>query len=183
MHEELAQNGPDAKAGVVTPENSHVDPVQSDPKPVVAQARGDDETLVQVGEELAAKIRECQAYSLGWLIKAGMILQEYRQQLPHGDMSAIFRSGRMPFGQRQCQMLARIAGNQAFRDPALLQKVPQSIAALNVLAGLDAGRIQKGVRDGTIHARLTLAGARALAGRGPNANTFVKNPWPNIKIV
>lgn len=59
-------------------------------------------------------------------------------------------------------MLTRIAGNKALRNPALLERLPQSIVALEALAALDARLIEEGVSSGTIHCRLTEEAAKAV---------------------
>src|SRR5690348_2044691 len=91
---------------------------------------------VQVAEKLAQELLECLSLSTAWLIKAGQILGHYQRQLSHGEMTAIYNSGRLPWGQRYCQVLASMARNPALSDPKLLQMLPSSIAALEVIATL-----------------------------------------------
>jgi hypothetical protein len=121
-----------------------------------------DTLLVQIAVELAAEVRKCQAFSIAWMIKAGEHLRECRRQLPHGDWTALFTLKRVPVGQRAAQLLARIAGNGALCNVSLLEKLPQSLAALDALAALDSQVIEEGVRNGSIHRGLTTREVRML---------------------
>jgi hypothetical protein len=118
--------------------------------------------LIKLTDELARKLAECLAFSTGWMVKAGQILTEQRNQLSHGEMTAMFNSGRLPLGQRYGQMLSAIARNKALCNPVLLQSLPQSLAALHALATLDARLIEQGIKDGIIHRGLTRQGCLAI---------------------
>jgi len=132
--------------------------------------------LVQVAEKLAQELLDCLASSTYRLIQAGQILGEYQRQLPHGDMTAIYNSGRLPWGQRYCQVLASMARNPALSDLKLLQRLPSSIAALEVIARLlDAKLIQEGLRSGALHRGLTRPAALAVA-RKLRRQALLKNP-------
>ena len=116
--------------------------------------------LAAIVDDVAAQIRRCRVFSFAWEVKAGQHLRDCRNQLPRGDWSIVLASGRLPVGERCAQVLARIAGNKALCSTALLERLPQSIAALNELAGLDAGLIEEGVRTGTLSAAMTIQDAR-----------------------
>jgi hypothetical protein len=119
---------------------------------------------------------ECQALSTAWLIKAGQIINDYQRQLPHGDLAAIHKTRRLPWGDRYCQILAVIGRNTALSDPKLLAMLPSSIAALEVIAAnLDANLIQEGLRSGTLHKRLTRMTALAAA-RKLRREALLRNP-------
>jgi hypothetical protein len=132
--------------------------------------------LIQVAEKLAQELLECLSLSTAWLIQAGQILTQYQRQLSHGDMTAIYNSGRLPWGQRYCQVLASMARNPALSDPKLLQMLPSSIAALEVIATLlDAELIQEGLRSRALHRGLTRQAALAVA-RQLRRQALLKNP-------
>lgn len=137
------------------------------------------EDLVKRTDELARQLRECLAYSIGWLIKSGDILNNHRSNIVHGDLTSMFNSGRLPFGQRYGQMLSAIARNRALMNPVLLQSLPNSIVALDVLASVNPELIEDGIKKGMLHQRLTrkstLAALRILC-----AQAQIKNP-PQIK--
>ncbi|HEV2208591.1 MAG TPA: hypothetical protein VG167_07430 [Verrucomicrobiae bacterium] len=136
--------------------------------------------LVQVADNLAGQLLECLAFSTGWLISAGKILGDYQRQLAHGDMTAIYNSGRLPWGQRYCQVLASMARNPALSDPKLLQMLPSSIAALEVIAThLDAELIQEGLRSRALHRGLTRQAALAAA-RKLRRQALLKNPTTTL---
>jgi hypothetical protein len=130
----------------------------------------------QLADNLAQQLLECQALSTAWLVKAGQILNEHQRQLPHGDMTAIHNSGRLPWGHRYCQVLALLGRNPALSDPKLLAMLPSSISALEVIAAnLDATLIQEGLRSRTLHPRLTRKTALAAA-RKLRREALLKNP-------
>jgi len=117
--------------------------------------------LVAVADDLAKKLLECQVASVTSLIKAGQILREYQSQLPHGDMTAIYNSGRLPLGQRYGQMLSAIAANRALCDPVVIRNVPHAITALAVLSPVHPSVIEIGVAERTLHRGLTRQGVVA----------------------
>lgn len=119
--------------------------------------------LIAITDDLASKLIECQAASVAWLIKAGSILRDYQSQLPRGDMSAIYGSGKLPFGQRYGQMLSAISRNMALCNPALLRFLPASITALVVMASIHPHLIERGIREGIIHRNLTQRSAMDAA--------------------
>lgn len=136
--------------------------------------------IVQVAEKLAQELIECLSFSTAWLIKAGEILRHYQGQLSHGDMTAIYKSGRLPWGQRYCQVLASMARNPALSDPRLLQMLPSSIAALEVIAThLDANLIQEGLRSRALHRSLTRQAALAAA-RKLRRQALLNNPTTTL---
>src|SRR6266704_80565 len=69
--------------------------------------------IVQIADNLTQQILECQAYSTCWLINAGRIIDHYQRQSIPGQMTTIHNSARLPWGQRYCQFLARMARNPA----------------------------------------------------------------------
>jgi hypothetical protein len=93
------------------------------------------------------------AYSTGWLIKAGL-----------------------PWKRRYCQVLSLLARNPALADPKVLESLPSSIAALEIIAtDLDAKSIQEGVQNGTLHRGLTRKAARA-AVRKVRTQALLRKP-------
>jgi hypothetical protein len=135
-----------------------------------------DPEIAQIAENLAQEILECQAFATGWLMKAGQILDDYQRRTSHGQMTAIHSSGRLPWGQRYCQVLALMARNPAFNDLKLLQQLPSSVAALEIIAThLDTKLIQDGVRRGLLHRGLTRRCALATC-RKMRTEALLKNP-------
>lgn len=112
--------------------------------------------LLAVADELAAKIREAQVCSLGWLIMTGAPLRQYRDQLPSADWAQILRSGRLPVGARTAQMLVRIARNKVMRNTQRTPQLPHSITILNLLAGLPVPVLEQALDAGTINPKTTL---------------------------
>jgi hypothetical protein len=110
------------------------------------------------------------------LIKAGQILGHYQRQATHGQMTAIHNSGRLPWGHRYCQVLASLARNPTLSDPKVLQNLPSSVSALEIIASyLDANLIQEGVRRGLLHRRLTRRTTLDVC-RKLRTESLLKNP-------
>jgi hypothetical protein len=117
---------------------------------------------------------------MAWLVKAGQIINHYQRQLPHGDRTAIHKSGRWPWGQRYCQVLALLGRNAALADPQVLAMLPSSISALEVMAAnLDANPIQEGLRSRTLHPKLTRKTALAAA-RKLRREALLKQPGQTL---
>jgi hypothetical protein len=136
--------------------------------------------IIHLADELGQQLLECQALSTAWLLKAGQILNDHQRQLPHGDMTAIHKSGRLPWGHRYCQVLAVLGRNPALSDPQLLTRLPSSIAALEVIAAnLDAKLIHEGLRSRTLHRKLTRKTALAAA-RKLRREALLKQPTQGL---
>lgn len=136
--------------------------------------------IAQVGDNLAQQLLECQALSTAWLVKAGQIINHYQQRLPHGDMTSVYNSGRLPWGHRYCQVFARLGRNPALADPKTLANLPSSIVALEVIAAnLDSNLIEEGLRSRTLHPKLTRKTALA-ATRKLRREALLKRPLQNL---
>lgn len=123
--------------------------------------------LLLVADELAAKFRECQTNSLGWLILSGACLRDRKNQLPRNDWVQILQSGRLPVGTRTVQMFVRIAGHPSMRDPKGVQHLPNAISILNLLAGLPESAIEQAIDSGQIHPNMSLKEAQRLTWQVP----------------
>jgi hypothetical protein len=76
--------------------------------------------------------------------------------------------------------LSLLARNPALTDPKVLESLPSSIAALEIIAtDLDAKLIQAGVQNGTLHRGLTRKAAVAAA-RNLRRQALLKNPTTNL---
>jgi len=85
-------------------------------------------------------------------------------------------AGRLPWGQRYCQVLASLARNPTLSDPRMLQNLPSSVAALEIIANyLDVDLIQEGVRRGLLHPRLTRRTAVDVC-RKMRTESLLRNP-------
>jgi len=132
--------------------------------------------IAQIADKLARELLECLTCSTSWLVEAGRILGEYQRRTNHGQMSAIHRHGRLPWGQRYCQVLAVLARNPALDDPEVLRHLPSSVGALEIIAThLDTNLIQDGVRRGLLHRGLTRKSALATC-RKMRTEALLKNP-------
>ena len=136
--------------------------VESTQAPPPTGNAGLDAELLEIADCLAKQLRQCQAYSLGWLLKAGAHLLETRQELEPGEWTQLFLSGRLPFSLRTAQTLARIAGNAALSNAKNLSRLPTSVSALDELACLDPALIDQGIRTGEIQPEMTAATAKAF---------------------
>lgn len=165
----------------ITPSNPSLGnpaPVAPSPPPAsVDQSRLDAE-LLEITDCLAEQVRECQAFSVGWLLKAGGYLSETRQELEPGEWTRMFALGRLPIGLRSAQTLIRIVENAALRTPKNLRHLPSSISALDELAILDSALIDHAIHDGKIRPEMTAAEAKAFV-RQQRQETKVDQPNQN----
>ena len=123
---------------------------------------GIDPDLLKIIYELAAEIRKCAAYALGWRILMGVKLGECRDGLDSEDWNQLLQSGRLPFSARTAQMLTRIGEHKIFADLKRSHQLPESITVLNELAGLPLPVVEQALKDGRIHRRTTLWEAQGL---------------------
>lgn len=133
-----------------------------DQTPAPAGSLNIDAEIVEIADCLAKQLRQCQANSLGWLLKAGAYLRETKHELEPGEWTQIFLSGRLPLGLRTAQTLARIADNAALSNANNLACLPTSISALDELACLDSALIEQAIREGKIRPEMTAAKAKAF---------------------
>jgi hypothetical protein len=139
-----------------------------------------DPELSKVADNLAQQLLECLGHSTSWLVQAGKILGDYQRRTTFGQMTAIHNSRRLPWGQRYCQVLSVLARNPVLHDPKLLQRLPSSIAALEVISThLDQALIEEGLRNGMVHRGLTRKAALAAA-RKMRTQALLKNPTLNL---
>src|SRR5712672_1352790 len=85
------------------------------PAPTQAPQPDADAELLDLADDLAAKVRQCEATALGWQIMAAGFLRDCRDQLSRSDWKKILRSRRLG-APRTVQTLVRVAGQKVFRD-------------------------------------------------------------------
>jgi hypothetical protein len=150
-------------------------PVVATTAPVQAEPSLDPE-IAKIADQLARELLECLTCSTSWLVQAGRILGDYQRRTTHGQMSAIHRHGRLPWGQRYCQVLAVLARNPALDDPEVLRHLPSSVAALEIVGSyLDKKLIEDCVRRGLLHRGLTRKSALEVC-RKLRTEALLKNP-------
>jgi hypothetical protein len=167
----------------ITPSNpsfSNPEPAASSSSPASAGQSGLDAELLEITDCLAKQLRECQGFSVGWLLQAGGYLLETRHKLGLGKWTKMFASGRLPIGLRSTQTLARIAENAALRTLKNLPHLPSSISALDELASLDSALIDHAIHDGKIRPAMTAVEAKAFA-RQQHQETKVEQTNQNHK--
>ena len=137
-------------------------PVRPAPAAAPPTSTDIDPDLLTIADDLAARVRECQVNSLGWLIMAGTRLRDYRDQLHIDDWSQILQSGRLPVGTRMAQMLVRIARNRVVQNSKRTHQLPDSITILNILSGLPAAVLEQALDSGVIHRNTSLREAQSF---------------------
>lgn len=171
-----------------SPTQQPVTPAPAAAPPTAPTAPADiDPDLLAIADELAAKVRECQVASLGWLIQAGERLRDYRDQLHPDDWAQVLRSGRLPVGARMAQMLVRIARHKVMRNGKRTHQLPDSVTILNQIAGLPVAVLEQALDSGVIHRNTSLKQAQCFVqerlGRTPPPVTPPATPPLQPRLV
>jgi hypothetical protein len=141
---------------------------------------GIDPDLLKIIEEVAAEVRKCATYALGWRIRMGVRLREYRDGLDSDDWNLLLESGRLPFSARTAQTLARIGDHKILTDMNRTHLLPDSITVLNEIAALPPSVAAQALVDGTIHPGTTLAQAKTLVAQHRAKKLAATLPRPSI---
>lgn len=123
---------------------------------------GLDADLLDLMDEFVDALRKTSAKALGCRIEVGVKLHDWRDTLGKDDWLALLRSGRLPFSARTAQALARIGAHSTLADPKFVEKLPQSLTALNQIAALPPAVVEQALNSGTIHPDTSLAEARCM---------------------
>lgn len=98
-------------------------------------------------------------------IELARVVSAARKQLPYGEWSRLWQSGRMPFSKRKGEMLVVIGERMGWIDAQCFAHLPVAWSTLYWLAHLPRATFEKLIREEVIHPKLTLREARELADR------------------
>ncbi len=157
---DLAFNKTAVTAKSVSPDSTSTQPAAS-PTPQLSI----DPELLKLIDDLVGDLRKCAAHALGWRIKIGVHLHEFRDGLGVEDWKQMLQSGRLPFAARTAQTFARIGGHKTLADMTHLYQLPESIAVLNQIAALPPPVVEQALKRGVIHPGTTLAQAKSLVAQ------------------
>ena len=105
----------------------------------------------------------CHDKVMEWKLRIAKNYAWGRRNLARKEWHGLFTEKRLPIGIRSAQMQCRIGDNWALCGNVFnLHKLPQSIAALSILATLKPDSISRLCEDDVIHPKLTTAQAKAL---------------------
>jgi len=92
-----------------------------------------------------ASIMECWYASVESIIKTGRRLNEAKAALAHGDWEEV--RSRLPFGERQVQMLMAIAADARLSNPQYIALLPASWGTIYDLTRLDDDELERGFQQ------------------------------------
>jgi hypothetical protein len=84
------------------------------------------------------------------IIRAGQLLLEAKEELPHGEWGKMFGRNELPFGQRMAQMLMKIAEHPILSNTKYVSYLPPSVGTLYELATIAKADLRQLLRDGEI---------------------------------
>lgn len=140
---------------------------------------GTDPDLLDLMDEFVGDLRKTSATALGCRIEIGVKLHDWRDTLGKEDWLALLRSGRLPFSARTAQALARIGAHSTLADPKFVEKLPQSLTALNEIAALPPAVVEQALNSGAIHPDTILAEAKSLVAEHRARKRAMLNPSPS----
>ena len=127
-------------------------PTETEPDTAVVATPRDADCFLTV-DHYVREIRSAYQNAVGSIIRAGCLLIEAKEKLPHGEWGLMFDGkSRLPFGQRTAQRLMRIAEHPVLSNPTHESHLPPSWATLSELADLREDELEALLKDGTIDA-------------------------------
>jgi hypothetical protein len=115
------------------------------------------------------------------LLRRGEVLIEAKERLPHGQWKTL--CAQLPFSERHAHRLRSIASHPVLVDRTSLSCLPDDLVSLYLLSRLPADLVRQAMKDGRIHPRMSVADAKALAGKesqreaGQSREKKASPPW------
>ena len=123
-------------------------------------------------DKWVAEINDAVGGTAAFILHAGELLIRAKAELPHGQWTAMFESGRIRISMRQATMLMRVAEHRVLSNRHHLADLPNRLTVLDELAGGSAEIIEAGIKDGAIRPELTAKEARSfLRAQSPKPPT------------
>ena len=123
-------------------------------------------------DKWVAEINDAVGGTAAFILHAGELLIRAKAELPHGQWTAMFESGRIRISIRQATMLMRVAEHRVLSNRHHLADLPNRLTVLDELAGGSAEVIEAGIKDGAIRPELTAKEARSfLRAQSPKPPT------------
>ena len=109
----------------------------------------------------AQRISACWRQSVGAIIQVGVLLNEAKERLPHGEFGPMIET-QLPFTASTAQRLMAVADDPRLTNPALAQHLPASWYTLYELTKVDNAVFSEKLADRTICPDMERADAVAL---------------------
>jgi hypothetical protein len=110
------------------------------------------------------------------IVESGRLLTLANRVLGYGRWGEYVRDAELPYGEREAEMLIRIASNAALADPGNHHNLPISMHCLYVLSGVGPEGIERGLRSG----RFTF-GCRSPKPRGSPKRTRLPSATDDLE--
>lgn len=123
-------------------------------------------------DKWVAEINDAVGGTAAFILHAGELLIRAKGELPHGQWTAMFESGRIKISIRHATTLMRVAEHRVLSNRRHLADLPNRLTVLDELAGGSAEVIEAGIKDGAIRPELTAKEARSfLRAQSPKPPT------------
>ena len=122
--------------------------------------------------ERIMEIKEVWARGPASTLELAMLMCAVRQQLLHGEWTALWNGRDLPFSKRKGEMLVAIGEGLGWAGAQTFALLPVGWSILYHLARLDRRTLERFIQERVIHSALTVAEARQLAAqfRGQKRN-------------
>ena len=128
-------------------------------------------------DKWVAEINDAVGGTAAFILHAGELLIRAKAELPHGQWTAMFESGRIRISMRQATMLMRVAEHRVLSNRHHLADLPNRLTVLDELAGGSAEVIEAGIKAGAIGPELTAKEAKSfLRAQSPKLITRRRAP-------
>jgi len=104
-------------------------------------------------------------------IDNGKSLTQCRGVLGYRRWGDFLRTAKLPFGEREAEMYIRIAANAALANPRNHAYLPTWMTSLYVLSSVTPEAIQRGLKSGEVHVRMSIAEAKRFAEAQPSLHS------------
>lgn len=101
------------------------------------------------------------------IFETGALLEAAKEELAHGEWTALFRDGGMPFSKRTAEMLIAIANNQSLRNAKHVSHLPAQWGTLYELTKLTDAQFADGIKSGAINPKMQRKEVAELRGIEP----------------
>jgi hypothetical protein len=113
-------------------------------------------------------LRRAGAQSVASILETGRLLTLAKWVHGYRRWGEFLQDARLPFGEREAEMLIRISANAALADPRNHANLPISMHCLYVVSAVAPEVIQQGLRSGEIHERMSISQAKKFAEAHPS---------------
>jgi hypothetical protein len=153
-------------------------PGEANPVNKQVKVEAPDQVDVTKRHYWVTEVKRSNGYSVGWRIKSGQVLTWAKEDLPHGEWMAIFKTRQLSFSLRTAELRMAVARHPTLGNREYFSNLPSGWSALYVLSRLSVAVLEQAILDGTVHPDLKVAEAKRLLSAEANGPANPAHPTP-----